>query len=50
MKNNLCLFCGGKHRIADCDKRKNSENARGRAATVGTIPTSDPRPDPKAEK
>ncbi|KAF8824319.1 hypothetical protein HHX47_DHR8000226 [Lentinula edodes] len=37
MKNNLCLFCGGKHQIADCNKRKARES-KGRAAKVEETP------------
>ncbi|KAJ4465437.1 hypothetical protein C8R41DRAFT_781832 [Lentinula lateritia] len=37
MKNNLCLFCGGKHQIADCNKRKARE-LKGHAAEVEETP------------
>ncbi|KAJ3808579.1 hypothetical protein F5876DRAFT_78588 [Lentinula aff. lateritia] len=37
MKNNLCLFCGGKHQIADCNKRKARE-LKGRAVEVEETP------------
>lgn len=30
----LCIFCGGKHKFADCNKRKKSEETKVRAATV----------------
>ncbi|KAL0566067.1 hypothetical protein V5O48_015949, partial [Marasmius crinis-equi] len=33
-KNNLCVFCGGKHKTDDCNKRKKSAEAKGRAVTV----------------
>ncbi|KAF8824220.1 hypothetical protein HHX47_DHR8000238 [Lentinula edodes] len=37
MKNNLCLFCSGKHQITDCNKRKARES-KGRAAEVEETP------------
>ncbi|KAJ3804453.1 hypothetical protein F5876DRAFT_83127 [Lentinula aff. lateritia] len=37
MKNNLCLFCGGKHQIADCNKQKAWES-KGCAAKVDETP------------
>ena len=33
-KEGLCTFCGGKHKIEDCDKRKQSNQSRGRAANL----------------
>ena len=33
-KNNLCMFCGGKHKTDDCNKRKAAASAKGHAAEV----------------
>ncbi len=33
-KNNLYMFCGGKHKTEDCNKRKAMAPAKGRAAEV----------------
>ncbi len=33
-KNNLCMFCGGKHKTEDCNKPKAMAAAKGRAAEV----------------
>ncbi len=33
-KNNLCMFCGGKHKTEDCNKRKAMASAKGRAAEI----------------
>ncbi|THU78113.1 hypothetical protein K435DRAFT_700781, partial [Dendrothele bispora CBS 962.96] len=33
-KFNLCAFCGGNHKIDDCNKRKKAQEARGRAANT----------------
>ncbi len=46
-KNNLCMFCGGKHKTEDCNKRKATASAKGCAAEVEEpAPTSeDPAPD-----
>lgn len=39
-KFNLCLFCGEKHKFEDCNKRKQSNQPRGRAAATQE-PTSE---------
>ncbi len=33
-KNNLCMFCGSKHKTKDCNKRKATASAKGCAAEV----------------
>ncbi len=33
-KNNLCMFCGSKHKTEDCNKRKAMASAKGHAAEV----------------
>ncbi len=33
-KNNLCMFCEGKHKTEDCNKRKATASAKGRAVEV----------------
>ncbi len=33
-KNNLCMFCGGKHKTEDCNKRKAMASTKGRAVEV----------------
>ena len=41
------MFCGGKHNLEDCNKRKKAEEAKGRAAQV----SNDSAPDaPVSEK
>jgi hypothetical protein len=45
--NNLCAFCGGKHKFEDCNKKKAS-NAKGRA--VETTPVATDSAPPESEK
>ncbi len=33
-KNNLCMFCGNKHKTEDCNKCKATASTKGRAAEV----------------
>ncbi len=33
-KNNLCMFCGGKHKTEDCNKCKATTSTKGRAVEV----------------
>ncbi len=33
-KNNLCMFCGNKHKTEDCNKCKAAASAKGHAAEV----------------
>jgi hypothetical protein len=41
MKNNLCLYCSGKHKIVDCPNWKQNTNPKGCAAEIEEIKSSD---------
>ncbi len=45
-KNNLCMFCGNKHKTEDCNKHKAMASAKGHAAEVEepTPASEDPAP------
>ncbi|SJL14287.1 uncharacterized protein ARMOST_17743 [Armillaria ostoyae] len=43
-KNNLCIFCGGKHSINDCDKRNPAASASDHNAEVSNKPSMDSAP------
>ncbi|SJL07237.1 uncharacterized protein ARMOST_10580 [Armillaria ostoyae] len=45
-KNNLCMFCGGKHKTDDCNKRKATASTKGRAAEVEDPPPASEEPAP----
>ena len=46
-KNNLCMFCGGNHKLEDCNKRKKAQDARGCAASVSKDDTSSSAKEPE---
>ena len=46
-KNNLCMFCGGNHKLEDCNKRKKAQDARGRAASASKDDTSSSAKEPE---
>ncbi len=49
-KNNLCMFCGGKHKTEDCNKCKAMASAKGCAAEVEeTAPASEDLASPEPE-
>ncbi|SJL06592.1 uncharacterized protein ARMOST_09934 [Armillaria ostoyae] len=43
-KNNLCMFCGGKHKTDDCNKHKAAASAKGCAAEVEDPPPASEEP------
>ncbi|SJL04330.1 uncharacterized protein ARMOST_07696 [Armillaria ostoyae] len=45
-KNNLCMFCGGKHKTDDCNKCKAAASTKGRAAEVEDPPPASEEPAP----
>ena len=48
--NNLCMFCGSKHKTEDCNKRKAAASMHGHAAEVSEPPASTDLAPSESEK